>query len=879
MTTWGVRDFHAYFNQLARLRCNTFFLMSYNNDFEPLCGETAGVSEARPVMSSLSKPWQAVAALHTGQFAFGSGDCFGEEFYSSPAGQHGDDPLAQRKETVAIVREAMRLGRLCGIDVAAGLVDPVGDVNHPIDPTLPRERARFKARVRRFLENYPDLTYFALINHEAGGVIGTRAPTKGSARRLFEKCKGAFAHVGNSRRMWEAIRFLAFAEMAYEVLRQTAPKVRLVLSGWGGDRWMRFADYFPGYEQFLPTDVIFACSDNIDASVAPTVSEPWGQLPANRERWAIPWIEEDGSDFWTPQPNVESLRHLLPDALRKGCQGLLTMHWRTRDFEEEAGYAARFAWDSTLTPENFYRRMARDAFGADQEESMAQRLLTLQQLGRRWTGVMGTPEVGEMIFTGWKPHMPFELDGDAIKFLLPFTRKAAQVLAEPFREDDPFAGAEEVALLKQVHAESKADAGERGSNQLGVAEFQKVGRRLEGLVQETDAHRLRRELHGMIEAIYAVRTPLIQRGMPSSQFQAMDLFLIAAHHLFRNAGVRDKLATLRRIRGEVARLRDQYVAQGRTGRLERLDYLSATLDFSLHYDSVAMRLVADGRVDQALARAEVLRREGNLPGAAEIAAQAYSELLTAGMQTAVTALTRKLADRCALGVLATVNIKPVAKYMQFLDRLESFFPAVPPRELHASVHGEDVHLGWALSDAQRRARGFYVYRSEGGVTASRKLTSQPLPSRRCAFVDRPDRPGRYRYTVTTVDEKGWESPPSHYAEVPVGPEAPPPRLVAVTPPSILENGQPLEVSVAAFGSRAVTGVELHYRCAGLRRWKVRRMECGYRHSYRGTIPAERLQPGILEFFVAARDGEGRTAHWPWSALTRFPWTCSVLPGR
>lgn len=247
ITTWGLSDFHAYFNRMAQLRCNTVILMSYNNDFEPL---ESGVDEApRPIMSTITKPWGAVSALRTAEFAFGTGDFFDAEIYSSPAGQFIADPFAQRRETVTVISEAMRLGRLCGVDTAAGLIEPVGDVNNPVDPTSPAEAARFKMRVQRFLQHYPYITYFILTNHESGGCTGTRPPVDGMARRLFGERQQQFAYLGNSRRVWEAIRFLAFAEMAYKVIRETAPHVRLVLSGWGGDRWMRFADYYMGYDK------------------------------------------------------------------------------------------------------------------------------------------------------------------------------------------------------------------------------------------------------------------------------------------------------------------------------------------------------------------------------------------------------------------------------------------------------------------------------------------------------------------------------------------------------------------------------------------------------------------------------------------------------
>tara|TARA_B100000809_G_scaffold46545_2_gene40955 strand:+ start:1423 stop:4218 length:2796 start_codon:yes stop_codon:yes gene_type:complete len=683
ITTWGLDDWNVYLTDLARMRCNTVLTCWYNNDCEPL----GPLQTLKPIMSTLTRKWGSTAS-RTSQFAFGSGDCFHGEIFSSPAGETLTDPTEQRWETVNVFSEAMRLAKLRGIDVACGLTAPVGDVKSPVDAEDPTVRALFEARIQRFLEHYPHLSYFVLYNHESGGCAATTPPPVGTpGHKLYEQRRDAYAYLGNPRRVWEAIRFGRFAEIAYEVVQDAAPHVRLVVSGWGGDRWMCFADYCLAYDKLLPPNVIFTCHDNIDASVSRTVSAAWGDLQPQRERWAVPWVEEDGSDFWSPQPNVESLQHLAPDALRKGCQGLLTMQWRTRDLEEEAGYSARFAWEPELTPESFYRRLASDAFGPDREPLMAKHLWTLQKLGRRWTGVPGTPEIGEMIFAGWKPHLPFELGAEAGQFLVPFAHRARQALAESFAADAAFRGADDVALFQQVHEDVGVDAQLTDPTQLGVSEFTQVIETLEGLLDESDTARIRAELQTLEEMVYGLRAKLIHRWMPANQFSAVDLFLIATRHLIRNAGVERRMAVLTQVRDDLAGLRDNFVREGRLGRLERLDYLAANIDFVTHYDQVAM-LLADGEaVPRAIEEAERLHRDGEAEKAAAVATEAYGKLISAGMREAVLALTRKLSTRCEFAILATVNIKPVPVYLEFVRRLEALMPAAPPGEVDADEDG------------------------------------------------------------------------------------------------------------------------------------------------------------------------------------------------
>lgn len=850
-TSWGLADYQFHFNQLAHLRCNTFMLGHYGDAAAEVWDESDGrLINHWPILSSLDKKWGATRALRTAQFSFGTGDCFDEEIFSCPAAQTLADPIAQREEAVRVFREATRYASAMGIKVACGFWAPIGDVNNPADPTDPRVVDRFKERIRRYLARNPYLGYFVLLNHESGGCCGTAAPKQaGAARQLFESQRDRFKYLGNPRRVWEAIRFAGFARIAYDVLQETAPRRPLVLCGWGGDRWMRFADYFPGYDKLLPPDIIFSCFDNIDASYSNTLSTPLGELPPTRQRWAVPWVEADGTDCCTPQPNVESLRHLAPDALRKGCHGLLTMHWSTRDAEEEADYAARFGWDTTLTPEKFYQRSG----------ALADHLLTLQRLGRRWTGVMGSSAVGEMVFTGSKPHVPFELDGKAIEYLLPMARTAAQKLSAQATEQNHYEAAEitDIPTPATDHEQGQVEV---DPSQLGVKEYLEAIRRLEGLVGENNPDVLRRALGEISETLWAVRTRLIERWMSPAQFCATDLFLIRLHQLLQYAGVRSRWATLQRIRADLAGRREHLGP----GQRDRLDYLAATMDFVMNFDRVAM-LLADGEeVDRVLQNND-----------ASQAAQAYAKLVTAGMRDAVLALTRKLTTRCEFGVLATVNTKPLGLYWDAIERLEKLMPAAPPREIMARLHGKEVHLWWSPFEMATRANGFHVYRQAVGTAARQRVTDSPLPAEGAMFIDRPRERLPYRYTVTAVDGSGRESPHSHPVDVNLQDEEGP-RIVACQPPSVVEAGQPLEVRIVAIGERTVTNVTLHYRTSRQPRWQTAPMLNRFRHSYHAVIAAQQPAAVALEWFVEATDESGKSCTWPLAARQDRPWTATII---
>jgi len=659
VSSWGLDDYRVCLERLARLRCNTLFLAHYGLAAAELFDEQLDdPRNLQPLMSTLTKPWGATRALRTDEFFYGTGAFFDEELFASPTVQKIEDPVEQRREAQHVFREALRHAQRFGIDVACGFSEPCGDVNRPADPTDPQTVERFRQRVGNYVTRYPELRYFVLLNHESGGCSGT-APLAGpAAGTLLDRHRDRFAYLKNPRRIWEAIRFGRFAQLAHETLREAAPHMSLVICGWGGDQWMRFADFCLGYDDFLPPEVIFTCFDNIDVTFSDQVSAAWGQLPATRRRWAVPWIESDDVDFWSPHAALPALERLCPDALQKGCRGLLTMSWRTGANEQEIGYGSRFAWKPNLTARAFLDRFARDMVGEAHGERVGAHLLALQNLGRRWTGVMGTPEIGEMVFAAARPHLPFELDESIAEFLLPFARDARAKLSRPPDEQGRYAGIMFSLDLDETNVQV-IDA-----SQLGVGELSGMIEQIESLRGQRDADVIRQALLDLDRDIFALRTKLIERGMPPPQFYAFDRLMNPVHHLAFRGGTARRMQTLAEIRADLIRIRQLLEGETRSSRSgsrsERLDRLIAEIDFVTHFDQCAMLLAPGELVERAIASGDPVQ-----------AAAARRALLDAGMDRAVDALTRRLNDRDDFAVLATVNIKPLGAYFDSLAKLEN----------------------------------------------------------------------------------------------------------------------------------------------------------------------------------------------------------------
>ena len=73
-----------------------------------------------------------------------------------------------------------------------------------------------------------------------------------------------------------------------------------------------------------------------------------------RERWPIPWLEDDPA-MWQPQFHVHRFQRDLDRAHQFGCQGLLGIHWRHRIVDPTAGYQARYSWEDRPTPAEYYQ--------------------------------------------------------------------------------------------------------------------------------------------------------------------------------------------------------------------------------------------------------------------------------------------------------------------------------------------------------------------------------------------------------------------------------------------------------------------------------------------------------------------------------------------
>ena len=389
-TVWDLADYKAYIDQMVRMRLNFVGFHAY--DEEPFAGHhyRGQLKEGTPLVNT-SKPNSGTTPLSSEHFYAGTGEYFPQDYFGA-ASSFIEDPAESVGAAKETLRQAMLYAKGRGMKVCLGF-----EVRG--DPLEKSNQSGPEIRLKSLLADYPMLDYVWIWEPEGLSLAPSYEPMDARSEWLSyaNRWAGAFANLKSPKRRNEAVHVAHYAMQLSRVIQALHPDVRLIASGWGGDQWFRYTDFYPGMDRILPPEIIFSALDNV--RMTPTVSKAYGELAAGRERWPIIWLEYDG-DQWMPQPNLYETAGACRDALAKGCQGLLGVHWRTRAVEESATYYARFAWDTTLSVEQFCARRAHDLFGSAAGQPLSRPLIDLQRLGYRWVGGDGQNECS--LFS-WSP--------------------------------------------------------------------------------------------------------------------------------------------------------------------------------------------------------------------------------------------------------------------------------------------------------------------------------------------------------------------------------------------------------------------------------------------------------------------------------------------
>eukprot|EP00118_Oscarella_pearsei_P019329 m.204509 g.204509 ORF g.204509 m.204509 type:complete len:965 (+) comp39649_c0_seq9:56-2950(+) len=114
------------------------------------------------------------------------------------------------------------------------------------------------------------------------------------------------------------------------------------------------------FDKFLSSN--YSAITSIDMQVGNTPVDPAYSNITKHDKWAIPWMEDDPG-LTAPQLWVNRTLQHMEDAKKYGCQGLLGIHWRTRQTSPQIAAMAQKSWDFSLTSETFWNSWCIEEFG------------------------------------------------------------------------------------------------------------------------------------------------------------------------------------------------------------------------------------------------------------------------------------------------------------------------------------------------------------------------------------------------------------------------------------------------------------------------------------------------------------------------------------
>jgi len=380
ISVYNRADYRAYLESMLRMRFNTLGIHVYGQRDKWaeafLSFEYGGVGHTAFADTSATDRW-GYLPQRTSRYGMGAAQYFDAEIFGADATRLARGPWETAELTQTLWREAFAYAEQLGIRTGVGfepyqLPDEIlracppevrrnrmhtthyGDIHiSELNPESRTARKILETRLNQLLEAYPSVSHVYLWEDETINW----ASQQGQAE----------------------LAVTAFTQ-AYDFLRRHAPDKRLVLAGWGG-----VVRNFEKFHRALPQDVIFACLN--DQVGWDPIHEVFAKLEG-RERWPIPWIEDDPA-MWFPQLHVNRFAKDLALAEQYGCEGVLGIHWRHRIVDPVATYQARRSWDAALTSSAHYQHYAPTQAAGERAAALAElleRADTERSLLSTWNG-------------------------------------------------------------------------------------------------------------------------------------------------------------------------------------------------------------------------------------------------------------------------------------------------------------------------------------------------------------------------------------------------------------------------------------------------------------------------------------------------------------
>ena len=335
--------------------------------------------------------------MKVGDFTFGTDKLFelpkGVEYFGADGAVLAKTDEERYGNAQSLMQKVLRMAHDRGMQMAMGFefgVAPpeyasiktrgdmywLGNGSMVYNPFDPDATGILYATIDDILETYEgiDWVYLWLNEHCMFGVDPTVALKNNQMKAFFEGNEKHFDAEGIN----ENLKFLgvwaqAYIQKAYDYIKRKAPDTRVVIGGWGAEYQMGLL--LRGLHKALPQDIVFSMLN--PGQGARPHPDYFKDIAADRQIWAIPWLEGDYS-LWHRQPRVADMRAHVKKAAEDKLSGVVAIHWRTEEIKPNFETFAYFAShpDDPLHAEDMYRNFCLREYGTHAAEHLAPILAT-----------------------------------------------------------------------------------------------------------------------------------------------------------------------------------------------------------------------------------------------------------------------------------------------------------------------------------------------------------------------------------------------------------------------------------------------------------------------------------------------------------------------
>lgn len=410
-SAWNEEDYRAYLDGLAARRLNFVGFHCYTGGAERYAPYVEPIVriQYRDVVpeatfdTSLTARW-GYRPLAVKDFAFGTGKLFelpkGAVAFGARCAVTAGSREEHYRQAHDLMRQVLQMAHERGLRMAIGfefgihppelasIVPPGSRIPGAMlpDPTHPANIEILQSALDDVVQEYPGLDYVWLWLHEHTMYIG-KTQLAGPFGDLYRKESKHFADAGDEAAVFTGVWSLAHLRQAHAHLARRAPKVRLIVGGWGGGP--QLPSVLRGLDRALPPDVIFTC---LNPGLGQQGHVPvLAEIAKHREVWSIPWLEGDGS-LWHLQPRVSLMLDQVKAARRDGLAGVLGILWRTEEIRANLDAFARAASSPGQIPsvEDFYREDCLRQYGPTSKAELAPLLARMDR--EQWLAPLSSPE-------------------------------------------------------------------------------------------------------------------------------------------------------------------------------------------------------------------------------------------------------------------------------------------------------------------------------------------------------------------------------------------------------------------------------------------------------------------------------------------------------